>query len=95
LKEKDPKCYQMIGMKIAELMKQATNLNPYRDQLKKSKLLINWIDTAKAWLDVEQKELNVEQKELQLKLEQKELDVKQKDLVVEQKKLDVVQIDLD
>ena len=63
---------------------------PYKSGLPptelESKLLINWIDTAKAWLNVEQKELNVEQKEL---------DVKQKDLVVEQKKLDVVQIDLD
>ena len=52
LKDNDMKCYQMIGLKICELMKQGSNLNSYRDQMKKSKLLINWNDTAKAWLNI-------------------------------------------
>ena len=33
-------------------MKQGSNLNVYRDQMRKSKLLINWNDTAKAWLNI-------------------------------------------
>jgi len=52
LKTNDSKCYQMIGLKICELIKQGNNLNNYRDQMKKSKLLINWNDTAKAWLNI-------------------------------------------
>ena len=50
--DNDMKCYQMIGLKITELMKQGSNLNIYRDKMKKSKLLINWTDTAKAWLNI-------------------------------------------
>jgi hypothetical protein len=52
LKDNDMKCYQMIGLKICELMKQGSNLNSYREQMRKSKLLINWNDTAKAWLNI-------------------------------------------
>jgi hypothetical protein len=68
----------MIGLKICELMKQGSNLNSYRDQMRKSKLLINWNDTAKAWLEVEKKELDVKQKELDVK--QKDTNIKKLDL---------------
>jgi len=73
------KCYQIIGVKITELMKQGSNLNIYRDKMKKSKLLINWLDTAKAWLEVNQRELELSQKELEVN--QRELEVNQKELV--------------
>ena len=51
LVENDVKCYQMIGVKICELMKQGDKLNGYREQLKKSPLLINWNKTALKWLE--------------------------------------------
>lgn len=50
LNEKDPKCYQQIGYKILQLMKQGEKLNGYREQIKKSQLLINWEQVADKWL---------------------------------------------
>jgi hypothetical protein len=52
LDEKDAKCYQMIGVKIGQLLKQGDKLNGYREQLKKSNLLINWINIAKKWIEL-------------------------------------------
>jgi len=52
LDEKDGKCYQMIGVKIGQLLKQGDKLNGYRDQLKKSSLLVNWANIAKKWVEL-------------------------------------------
>ena len=51
LKDNDMKCYQMLAIKICELMRQGSQLNVFRDQMKKSKLLINWSDTAQEWIN--------------------------------------------
>lgn len=51
LKDKDPKCYQQIGLKIVQLMKQGDKLDGYREQIKKSPLLINWTKVAEAWIN--------------------------------------------
>jgi len=56
LKENNIKCYENIGLKICELMKQGDNLNIYREKIKKSNLLINWTDTAKEWWSIYQKD---------------------------------------
>ena len=50
LKDKDIQCYQMIGYKITELMKQPEILNAYRQRMKQSSLLISWAEIAKLWL---------------------------------------------
>jgi hypothetical protein len=42
----------MIGVKIGQLLKQGDKLNGYREQLKKSNLLINWTNIAKKWIEL-------------------------------------------
>ena len=51
LKDRDPKCYQQIGLKIVQLMKQGDKLDGYREQIKKSPLLINWKQVAETWIN--------------------------------------------
>lgn len=51
LNDKDPKCYQQIGYKIFQLMKQGDKLNGYREQMKRSQLLVNWEQVADKWLN--------------------------------------------
>lgn len=48
LNDTDPKCYQNIALKIVQLIKQ-DKLNGYREQIKKSPLLINWEQIAIKW----------------------------------------------
>jgi len=48
LNDTDPKCYQNIALKIVQLIKQ-DKLNGYREQIKKSPLLINWEQVAIKW----------------------------------------------
>ena len=52
LNDKDPKCFQQIGLKILQLMKQNDKLGDYREKIKKSPLLINWSQIAQKWLDL-------------------------------------------
>ena len=52
LKDKDIQCYQQIGYKIVQLMKQGDKLNNYREQIKKSSLLINWDSVSDKWLEM-------------------------------------------
>ena len=51
LNDKDPKCYQQIGYKIFQLMKQGDKFNGYREQMKRSQLLVNWEQVADKWLN--------------------------------------------
>jgi len=50
LEENNPQCYQKIGFEISKLMKQGSNLNEYREKMKKSDLLVNWEQVSKMWL---------------------------------------------
>ena len=43
---------QQIGAKIVELLKQGDKLNPYREKIKKSPLLITWDKISMKWLDL-------------------------------------------
>jgi glycosyltransferase involved in cell wall biosynthesis len=51
LDNRDPKCFQQIGFKIVQLMKQNDKLTGYREQIKKSKLLVNWEQVGDIWLE--------------------------------------------
>jgi len=52
LNEKDSRSYQQIALKIVQLMKQQDKLTGYREQIKKSPLLINWEQVAMKWIDL-------------------------------------------
>jgi len=49
---KDQKSYQMIGLQLAQLLQKQDTLEVYRNELKKSPLIISWAKIAQAWLDV-------------------------------------------
>ena len=51
LNDKDPNCYQLIGNKIVHLMRQNDKLNPYRNQIRNSPLVISWDKIAEKWLE--------------------------------------------
>ena len=51
LETKNSTVYNNIGIQILQLMKQ-TNLNEYREQFKKSKLLINWEEIGNQWINI-------------------------------------------
>jgi hypothetical protein len=64
LDNRDPKCYQQIGFKIIQLMKQNDKLSGYREQIKKSKLLINWEEVGDMWLqEIDKKMIEIMDKE--------------------------------
>jgi hypothetical protein len=46
----DIECYQNIARKILEVLEQNDRLIGYREQLKKSSLIISWDNVAKEWL---------------------------------------------
>jgi glycosyltransferase involved in cell wall biosynthesis len=43
---------QQIGAKIVQLMKQGDKLNPYRETIKKSPLLVSWEKISSMWLNL-------------------------------------------
>ena len=52
LNQFDPKSYQQIAFKVLNLLRQADKFDGYRQQMRKSPLLINWENTAKKWLEL-------------------------------------------
>jgi hypothetical protein len=64
LDNRDPKCYQQIGFKIVQLMKQNDKLSGYREQIKQSKLLVNWEEIGDMWLEeIDKKRIEIMDKE--------------------------------
>lgn len=48
----DQKSYQMIGLQLAQLLQKQDTLQAYREELKKSPLIVDWARIAQAWLDL-------------------------------------------
>lgn len=52
LVDKDPKCYQQIGLKLSSLLKQTDKFEGFRNQIKNSTQLIGWDLVAMKWLQL-------------------------------------------
>ena len=50
LEEGNMKSYQEIAVKTLRLMHNSSQLNDYRERIKKSPLLIGWEEIAERWL---------------------------------------------
>jgi len=50
LDDKNIKSFQSVAVKILQLLRQEDTISQYRQQIKKSPLLINWEDISKRWL---------------------------------------------
>lgn len=48
----DQSSFQMIGLQISEILKKHDTLDAYRNELKKSALIVSWEQIAQAWLDL-------------------------------------------
>jgi hypothetical protein len=51
LDDKDLKSFQSVAIKVLQLLRQQDKLVDYRENIKKSPLLIDWKDTSEKWLD--------------------------------------------
>ena len=51
LNEKDPKSFQMVGIRILHILRSPEKIMDYRQQIKKSQLLVTWREIGEMWMD--------------------------------------------